>query len=195
MENFILFFQIPDEICDKLVDYHKNNEYDKNNSKYGWDVKTKESVDCTCYQRSNHPVIQEYLSFMYQGLQAYQQKYVYMNQLTVISQPFNIQYYPPGGGYKRWHNERSEHQTHQRNLVFMTYLNDVPDGGGTEFVYYPDVKINAKKGLSLLWPPDFTHTHRGIVSQHEKYIATGWFNHADVSEFRHFHRKPPPDLK
>ena len=75
MENFILFFQIPDEICDKLVDYHKNNEYDKNNSKYGWDVKTKESVDCTCYQRSNHPVIQEYLSFMYQGLQAYQQKY------------------------------------------------------------------------------------------------------------------------
>ena len=57
MENFILFFQIPDEICDKLVDYHKNNEYDKNNSKYGWDVKTKESVDCTCYQRSNHPVI------------------------------------------------------------------------------------------------------------------------------------------
>ena len=188
MENFILFFQIPDEICDKLVDYHKNNEYDKNNSVYGWDIKTKESIDCTCYQRSNHPVIQEYLSFMYQGLQAYQQKYVYMNQLTVISQPFNIQYYPPGGGYKRWHNERSEHQTHQRNLVFMTYLNDVPDGGGTEFAYYPDVKINAKKGLSLLWPPDFTHTHRGIVSQHEKYIATGWFNHADVSEVKQFNK-------
>ena len=62
------------------------------------------------------------------------------------------------------------------------FLNDVPDGGGTEFAYYPEVKIKAKKGLSLIWPTDFTHTHRGIVSQHEKWIITGWFNHQGVSQ-------------
>ena len=99
-----------------------------------------------------------------------------------IQEGFNIQHYGPGQGYKQWHNERGEYQTHQRALVFMTYLNDVPDGGGTEFVYYPELKIKAKKGLSLLWPTDFTHTHRGIVSQHEKYIITGWFHHLGVVE-------------
>ena len=56
----------------------------------------------------------------------------------------------------------------------MTYLNDVEDGG-TEF-YYQKLKTKAKKGLTLIWPTDFTHTHRGIVSKtKEKYIVTGWF--------------------
>ena len=44
----------------------------------------------------------------------------------------------------------------------------------TEFKYYGK-KVKAKKGLTLLWPPDFTHTHRGIPSPtEEKYIVTGW---------------------
>ena len=29
----------------------------------------------------------------------------------------------------------------------------------------------------VIWPTDFTHTHRGIVApKEEKWIATGWFN-------------------
>ena len=46
----------------------------------------------------------------------------------------------------------------------------------------PELKIKANKGLTLLWPTDFTHTHRGIISQHEKYIITGWFHHLGVPE-------------
>ena len=33
---------------------------------------------------------------------------------------------------------------------------------------------------------DFTHTHRSKISNYEKYIATGWFNHADVMEMAKF---------
>ena len=59
----------------------------------------------------------------------------------------------------------------------MTYLNDVTDEGGTEWMYQ-DVKLDARKGLSVIWPSDFTHTHRGIVSPtQEKWIATGWFSY------------------
>ena len=44
---------------------------------------------------------------------------------------------------------------------------------------------NAKKGKTLIWPSDFTHTHRGQKSPtQEKYIATGWFNHVDVAFIR-----------
>ena len=58
----------------------------------------------------------------------------------------------------------------------MTYLNNVTDKGETEFKYY-NLKVKAKAGLTLIWPPDFTHTHRGIPSptQH-KWIMTGWFD-------------------
>ena len=179
MENFILTFGIPEEACDALVEYHKENKYDKTSTEQMWTKDQKEGVDVACYPKNQNPVIQNYLGFMFQGLDAYCEKYKHFKQKTVISQAFNIQYYPPNGGYKQWHNERSTQQTHQRSLVFMTYLNDLPDGGGTEFAYYPDFKVNAKKGFSMIWPTDFTHTHRGIISQHEKYIATGWFNHIE----------------
>ena len=32
--------------------------------------------------------------------------------------------------------------------------------------------------MTVIWPVDWTYTHRGIVSPTEtKYIATGWFNY------------------
>ena len=64
---------------------------------------------------------------------------------------------------------------YDRCLVFMTYLNDVEDGG-TSFKYQ-DIDIPAKKGLTLIWPAYWTHTHKGIISNtKEKYIVTGWLN-------------------
>jgi hypothetical protein len=58
----------------------------------------------------------------------------------------------------------------------MTYLNDVTDDGETEF-YYQQVKFQPKKGLTVIWPADWTHTHRGIASMtQDKYIVTGWYN-------------------
>ena len=57
----------------------------------------------------------------------------------------------------------------------MTYLNSVEDGG-TEFKYQ-NLITPAKKGLTLIWPAQWTHTHRGQISgTKEKYIVTGWFN-------------------
>ena len=62
-------------------------------------------------------------------------------------------------------------------MVFMTYLNDVTDGGGTEF-YYQNKITEARKGKTLIWPADWTHTHRGVVSPtQDKYIITGWLNY------------------
>ena len=96
-----------------------------------------------------------------------------------IIETSNIQYYPKGGGYKRWHSERGSctYPSVTRHLVWMTYLNDVNDQGETEFLYQ-EVKIKPKKGLTLIWPSDWTHTHRGIPSNsEEKWIITGWFNY------------------
>ena len=83
-----------------------------------------------------------------------------------------IQHYKPGQGFKSWHCERMSKEN--RCLVFMTFLNTVPSGG-TQFKYQ-NLTVPAKKGLTLIWPTDFTHTHKGQITQkHEKYIITGWF--------------------
>jgi hypothetical protein len=90
---------------------------------------------------------------------------------------FNLQYYKPGGGYHMWHCERqsSSRSNTYRHMVWMTYLNDVPDGG-TEW-FHQDLYIPAEKGMTVIWPADWTFHHRGRKSDtSEKIIATGWYH-------------------
>ena len=117
----------------------------------------------------------------------YYKKYSLENIFAVtLRESFNIQHYAPNEGFLGWHCERSQTQTNQRALVFMTYLNDVTDGGETEF-YWQNLKVKPVKGKMVVWPTDFTHLHRGITSPtQEKYIATGWYNFWSEVEF-HLH--------
>ena len=98
-----------------------------------------------------------------------------------VIEPVNIQYYKPSQGYHAWHTERTTHKEPEghRHLVFMTYLNDVNAKGETEF-YHQKMKVKPRKGLTLIWPADWTHTHRGVTSHtQEKYIITGWLSYLD----------------
>ena len=61
------------------------------------------------------------------------------------------------------------------DLVYMTYLNDVYEGGGTEWMHQKYISV-ARKGKNNS-ASDWTHTHRGVVAPKEdKYIITGWFS-------------------
>jgi hypothetical protein len=57
----------------------------------------------------------------------------------------------------------------------MIYLNDVTDGGETEFPTQ-NIKFQPRAGDILIWPAYFTHPHHGITSRTQtKYILTGWY--------------------
>lgn len=91
----------------------------------------------------------------------------------------NLQKYDAGeGGYFHWHSEIYPQDERceplHRVLLFMFYLNDVADGGETEF-YYQQRKIAPKRGRMVIAPAGFTHTHRGNMPvSNDKYIATSW---------------------
>tara|TARA_R110002020_G_scaffold13527_1_gene48684 strand:- start:714 stop:1286 length:573 start_codon:yes stop_codon:yes gene_type:complete len=185
-ETFIESYQTDIEVCKDLIKYHKKNkEYKKAGFAYDNDLQNtvinkdvKDSIDVTFYNMSQNKTIKKYFSELSKCLQQYTDKYQ-LGRLHTYDANL-IQYYPPGGGFKVWHCERYIGYTSgqfiaQRGLVYMTYLNDVTDGGETEFKYQK-VKVKPEIGKTLIWPPDFTHLHRGIVSPtQEKYIATGWF--------------------
>lgn len=87
---------------------------------------------------------------------------------------WKIQKTKPGGGYHIWHYESSDRTSSKRILTWILYLNDVEDGGETEFLYYGK-RVSPKKGTLVLWPAAFTHTHRGNPPlKDNKYIVTGW---------------------
>ena len=177
-ENFILQAQLDNNdvhICDDLIDYFKSNDEYKSKGKttLNTDKISKLSTDLAIQPYSNSPLIKKYLSYLFSLAQIYIKKYSTGFFGLDMLEGFNIQHYAPNEGYFEWHNERSTTKSPERALVWMTYLNDVDDGGETEFKYQ-NLKIKSQK--------DFTHTHRGITSptQH-KYIITGWFHHLQVN--------------
>ena len=96
-----------------------------------------------------------------------------------ILEEYNIQKYPLKGAFNKIHCDRGyiPNVNNNRELVFMTYLNDVHTGGETEFMFY-NLKIKPQKGLTLVWPAGWTHLHRGLPSPTtEKMIVTGWYSY------------------
>jgi hypothetical protein len=91
----------------------------------------------------------------------------------------NAQKYERGvGGYHHYHSEiypnpHNDESLH-RVLLFMYYLNDVTEGGETEF-YYQKRLITPQAGRLAIAPAGFTHTHKGhIPRSNDKYILTSW---------------------
>ncbi len=93
--------------------------------------------------------------------------------------PIQAQKYQAGiGNYNYWHCEvfpqAPLNEPLHRTLLFMYYLNDVTEGGETEF-YYQNKAIRPKAGRMVIAPAYFTHTHRGCVPKsNDKYILTSW---------------------
>jgi hypothetical protein len=83
---------------------------------------------------------------------------------------------PVGGGFHEWHFETDTHEVSSRIITWMIFLNDVEEGGETEFLYYPK-RVKPKAGRLVIWPAGFTHAHRGNPPiSNTKYILTGWLN-------------------
>ena len=182
--NFILGSYISEDLCDELIDYFK---YNKKYAVEGWvgkdevgiiDSNIKQSVDLSLSPGNFDGVIGEYRKNLQTVLETYIKNYPTVERTDVfnITGNYNLQFYPKGGGYKTYHCESLNKETMHRHLVFMTYLNDVEDGG-TEFLHQ-NIQTKAEKGLTIIWPTIWTHTHRGIVSNtKEKYIITGWYTY------------------
>ena len=175
-------------VCDEAIDWFERN---KNRAREGVvvlgdgnstvDKNIKCSEDIGAYLNEFYEfndAFKTLLDFLWVSVQKYLSKYEEIKGTNFhMPETINLQKYtPPSGGYKEFHCERSCTAVSNRCLVWMIYLNTVEDGGGTEFKYYKHIE-KAEKGKLLIWPPDFTHTHRGIPSLTEKkYILTGWYD-------------------
>ena len=83
----------------------------------------------------------------------------------------------PKEGYHVWHTEWGGGmgvEGLQRGLVYSIYLNDVEEGGETEFLYFSK-RVQPKTGRIVIWPAHFPYVHRGNPPlSGEKYILTSW---------------------
>lgn len=114
--------------------------------------------------------------FLVSCLADYCRVYGQLQGVHLMNSDLKMQKTPPGGGYHVWHYESGSFDTKHRELVWMIYLNDLPDGEGeTEFLYQKR-RIKPTKGTVVFFPAGLTHVHKGnTVFTTDKYILTGWY--------------------
>jgi|TARA_R110000772_G_scaffold227335_4_gene338072 hypothetical protein len=108
----------------------------------------------------------------------YMEKYIMLKQSEQHSpKGMSIQRTRPHQGYHSWHAEASDISSSTRVINYMLYLNDVEEGGETEFLYQGK-KIIPEQGKVVIFPCGFTFPHRGNpIYKGEKYIITGWYTY------------------
>ena len=81
----------------------------------------------------------------------------------------------PTEGYHVWHIEHGAgFENEPRAFVFSVYLNDIEEGGETEFLHFSK-RVQPKTGRIVFWPAGFPYVHRGNSPlSGEKYLLTSW---------------------
>ncbi len=183
--NFIgSWLMNPPSISDELVVYFESN---RNKQTRGvvtgganLDVKNSTDIRITPHdiRLPGNEIFEKYFQNLYACYQDYVTEWPFLGSFAGNLQvsSFNLQRYKAGEHYQKLHTERSSLGTLHRVFAWMTYLNDVDqeDGGSTFFSHY-DLSIQPRKGLTLIWPAEWTHAHKGnILKSNSKYIITGW---------------------
>jgi prolyl 4-hydroxylase len=178
-------------ICDKLIKLFDESS-DKHpgaiisGGKVKTDPKRKKSTDMTLREdvlETN--TLREYLRQLSAAIQEYANEFPFCDSYSPwgVIEPPVLKKYEPGEAFFAFHTERmsAEYPNSARHLVFMTYLNTVSDQGETEWTHQK-LKVSPEKGKTVIWPADWTHTHRGLPSPtEEKYIISGWLSYMGPS--------------
>lgn len=179
-------FKLSKDDCEYIINLFENSTDKQIEGRIGNEsIKkdTKDSTDITVHLEDivSYPEWIKCTEIIFSGLlkqiEIYKEEYPSVNLLDKwkIDNCYNIQRYFPGQGFYKFHCENTQRYYQNRVLAWMIYLNDVTDGGGTEFLDQKLI-INAEQGKVVIWPAGWTHMHRGIVSSTQtKYIATGWY--------------------
>jgi prolyl 4-hydroxylase len=203
---FIGGFYIDPKICDDMNNWFNEIPDDAKTEGrlsvkgYGSELIVDKAVKDTIEFQMPDPYLQDeatknillsYLEALDTSFTQYNEKYnnsiLQEGTYNFLVQPPQIQRYPAGGSFNMLHCERYSETLMglRRHLVYMTYFDDIEDGGGTEFPFQ-NFTSKSKKGLTLIWPAGWTHMHRGVPAPNqEKTIITGWA-HIDVPQGEDF---------
>tara|TARA_B110000977_G_scaffold83556_1_gene111617 strand:- start:281 stop:895 length:615 start_codon:yes stop_codon:yes gene_type:complete len=183
--NFIGSWNINnDNLCNNIVSFFENKEqlHQKGITSAGINEKIKKSTDIYIepndLNKDDFKDLKVYLDLLFDCYQDYKIQWPFLNKnfQTVDISTFNLQKYEVGGHFADLHCERTSAPNMHRVFAWMTYLNNVEDGGETYFEHF-DLKIKPEIGKTLIWPAEWTHAHKGnVLKKGLKYIITGWMH-------------------
>ena len=184
--NFISSWMLNDtDMCDEIVNFFEANPVEQSIGTIGGGINESQkkttdiSIKPKLLEQEKYKIFNTYIKNLVNCFNDYKEQWPFLNTIKGVEiGTFNLQKYSPGGHFSAVHTERGSSATIHRVLAFMTYLNDVEEGGETAFHHY-DINVKPKKGKTIIWPAEWTHAHSGgVVKKGSKYIVTGWIQFA-----------------
>ena len=172
------------DLCDEIVKFFENNKDKQTRGVFsgGYNPEEKKTTDITIHpkdlENSEYAPLKKYIGELHKCYLEYQNEWPFLKSTlkNIHVGSFNIQKYLPGDHFSKLHSERTDLSGLHRLFAWMTYLNEVKDGGYTNFNHY-GVKIKPEIGKTLIWPAEWTHVHAGeVLKSGKKYIVTGWMH-------------------
>ena len=177
----------PKKLCKKLIEAHKDlqalNKTVPGRVGSGVVRAAKDSTDVDLGVYHIYiDLLHETNGYLQSSYNIYMEKYWQIQQYleSHIVTAWQIQRYDAkdNGGYHQFHIENSGTNSMRRVMAYIVYLNDIDEGGETEFLHQ-NIRVKPEAGKVVIFPAYFTHVHRGnpVLSGQDKYIMTGWFEY------------------
>tara|TARA_B100001250_G_scaffold286370_1_gene248359 strand:- start:289 stop:900 length:612 start_codon:yes stop_codon:yes gene_type:complete len=195
-DDFIGIFY-SDINCSQYIDFHKRSD-EANNIIRRRNVNVEDNkpqkraqlvqddlvtIDTTSHMLNfnrNVPLLSDYNNLTSQAMDLYVQRWNSVANFEFQQAYMNIQKTSKSQGYHVWHYEDGPYANNRRMFATMLYLNDVEEGGETEFLYQ-SLRVKPERGKFLIWPAQWMHTHRGNPPlSGEKYIITSWIENTEL---------------
>ena len=179
---------IPDEWCDKVVEFFDENEADHTNTVHPdyrqfteLNLFDNELVDGKDPTTQPSKLSYDFMSMIYDYIESYRRFYnISFFPRNAACEEIRIKKYSTEKeDFFNYHVDVGDHPSARRFLVIFLYLNDVEEGGETIFPEY-GINIKPKKGTIAIFPPFWTHPHVGDVPKsNDKYIIGTYMHYLD----------------
>jgi hypothetical protein len=172
---------LDEDICDKIIQkfLSEKNTYDgitfsglnksiKNTTDFHLKLKCNDD-DWVKYDKILFEALNKCLSQYREKYKAFQLPYKDLKDTG-----FQIQRYKKNEGFYVDHHDFSIEKGNYRVLTYLFYLNDVDEGGETDFLF-GRIMIKPKIGKCVIFPASWTFPHKGCMPiSNDKFIITGW---------------------
>lgn len=169
---------LPLDVCQEMIrrfEADKDNQYQGRVGQLANEEKSiKRSTDLVTSGKENwEDLDQELFRSLGTAIKEFREDYPFFKG-PFKDNGYAIQRTDPGEFY-HWHIDGGSHEFALRQLVAIWYLNDVEGPGGETEFSYQNIKVKPEAGKLCLFPPFWTHEHRGVtLEKGAKYIATTW---------------------
>lgn len=181
------------DLCKDLIQFFENDR-----DRYGYDGLTaggmnkdvKDTTDLVLSQLTHirpwnkvHKLltnelqynIAEYMKNVSDNLGENNDGYSILQSPKLLIPSMQMQKYNKNVGKYVYHNDYQcdFNKKKMRQITFLWYINDVEEGGETQF--WENIKVKPTAGKLVLFPAHWTYPHKANVPiSDDKYIITGW---------------------